>query len=503
MRFDDPLPERLEGLRAETVNARRRGREFELIVGELFDRAGFNVHKNPGAARPRQTDLYATRGSEEYLIECKWQKAAMGTPEVRALLDRLRSQPAGVVGVLVSMGPISDAANEAVEAERNRPVVLLNEADLKAILIDRRDLTRLLRERRRQLAIHGRHGEAPRSYVSSERDKTIDPSLVDAEGAQQPWIESHGDFRRLVWSTEERDIDWVAGEGYGVTLDLRVPTADIEDLGDICRRLVEINCLTHAAAWSLRQSSRSWAGLGRDSLLYTLANRSARYESLAQTHHTEELVVVDECPGGWYTFTARIDASLGSADWARISMQLPGVPLDNALIERLRDRLEIAEPAFFRPRSSRSVKRFFLEQPITVQPLAFVVEHEPKGRSHTEWVRGIVFANPLASTSGVPRVMREEEKIVAALRSWHPPVGAPRPYVLEHLSWAESADATVAYAVADWQSKAREASSASRSGNERRPGKDVAPRRGRSREILARWKDPCTDSVAPTTASPM
>src|SRR4051794_4015895 len=60
---------RLEGMR----NPAQRGRSFERLVADLFRANHFDVRINPGAARPRQTDLLATKVAEVYLIECKWR----------------------------------------------------------------------------------------------------------------------------------------------------------------------------------------------------------------------------------------------------------------------------------------------------------------------------------------------------------------------------------------------------------------------------------------------
>jgi hypothetical protein len=45
-------------------NRQRRGYDFQDFVGSLFKYRHFNVAPSPGTARPRQTDLLATRGSD-------------------------------------------------------------------------------------------------------------------------------------------------------------------------------------------------------------------------------------------------------------------------------------------------------------------------------------------------------------------------------------------------------------------------------------------------------
>jgi hypothetical protein len=57
----------------EQQDEQARGRMFEDVVRKLFERARFHVTRNAGAATPRQTDLFARRGDDEYLIEVKWR----------------------------------------------------------------------------------------------------------------------------------------------------------------------------------------------------------------------------------------------------------------------------------------------------------------------------------------------------------------------------------------------------------------------------------------------
>ena len=62
-----------------------------------------------------------------------------------------------------------------------------------------------------------------------------------------------------------------------------------------------------------------------------------------------------------------------------------------------------------------------------------------------------MFENPLLDVSGEwPVLAREDSKVIASLRSWHP-LSEPRSrYVLERFEWAQSSDATLVRAIADW-----------------------------------------------------
>ncbi len=163
------------------------------------------------------------------------------------------------------------------------------------------------------------------------------------------------------------------------------------------------------------------------------------------------LVLADGCAGGWYTLLADLDASSDRVQGVDLSLQLVGVPEDPGEIARVRDRLAIVQPGFFRPRTERSVRSRRLREPIEVTPTAWIVEHDADDPHDPLWARGAVFANPLVDAEGEwPPLAREDSQIIASLRSWHP-LSQPRPrYVLERLEWADSSDATLVRAIADW-----------------------------------------------------
>jgi hypothetical protein len=294
-------------------------------------------------------------------------------------------------------------------------------------------------------------GAAPARFVSSARDRREPLRLVTKDGTLLPWILGTSSYLDSCWVLSIPDIDWVTAGGAGVTLDLRVPAASVDELKQAVNHLRALNWLSADAAWSIQQASRTWSGFGWDGLTRALERHRERYAGLDRTHHREMLVLADACPGGWYTLLADLDAS---SDWVQrvdLSLQLVGVPEDPIDIAQLRDRLAIVQPGFFRPRTERSVRSCRPADPIEVWPAAWVVDHDTDTSRDPKWAKGIVFDNPLLETGGDwPVLAREESQVIASLRSWHP-VSEPRSrYVLERLEWAGSSDATLVRAVADW-----------------------------------------------------
>jgi hypothetical protein len=213
-----------------------------------------------------------------------------------------------------------------------------------------------------------------------------------------------------------------------------------------------LNWLGPDAAWTIGQDSRSWSGFGLEGLLVALKRRGDRYAALDRAHHREMLVVADTCAGGWYTLLADLDAD---SDWVQsvdLSVQLVGVPADPGEIARIRDRLGIVQPGFFRPRTEPSIQSRRLTEPMEVTPTAWVVEHDRDGPRDPLWVRGIIFENPLAEIGDDdwPPLARLESQAIASLRSWHPLSEPPAQYVLERIEWARSSDVTLVRAISDW-----------------------------------------------------
>ncbi|MCW2992561.1 MAG: hypothetical protein JWQ18_56 [Conexibacter sp.] len=448
MRYHDPLHDRFEELKGDRTDRQGRGREFESVVAELFDRAGYDVVVNPGAAKPRQTDLHASRRDEAYLIEVKWREADIGSPDVDDMRMRLTRQPSNVIGVIVTMAGVADSAVREVEQHRATPVLIVGRQEIEDLVLGRLDLKRLLRDKRIHLTVHGRvTGSPTKPFAASVRDRTEPLRICDAEGKCSPWLSGPGDYESTIWSLELADIDWVTAGGTGVTLDLPVEVDSLSEVRNVCEELAALGWLTHGAAWAIEQGGTTWSGFGLESFLVALAARDARYAPMERIHHREVVQMTDECPGGWFTVEIDLDARSERAYRLDISIQLIGVPVDPSGILRLCDRLDVSAPGYFRPRDERSVESLRLPEPIEVTPTAWIVEHEPGLEDDPLWVRGIAFANPLEE---LPIHLPRDVLIIASLRSWHPVGQTPSAYLLDRLEWTRSSDSTVVRATVDW-----------------------------------------------------
>ncbi|MFG1849697.1 restriction endonuclease [Micromonospora carbonacea] len=108
LNIDSDLQKALHALEGMTDKA-KRGRLFENLVADLFRANHFDVRLNAGVARPRQTDLLATRAAEVYLIECKCRSARADIDAIDSLRARLR-RTSGAIGLMIGMAGFSGTA---------------------------------------------------------------------------------------------------------------------------------------------------------------------------------------------------------------------------------------------------------------------------------------------------------------------------------------------------------------------------------------------------------
>jgi Holliday junction resolvase len=108
----------------------KRGYEFEHFIANLFRHRYFRVTSNPRTAKPRQTDLLATRGDESYIIEVKWRASKTDIADVDSLFTRLEAAPASAAGLMVSFKGFTKTAIERVEQRSDRPVLLMTGEEL-------------------------------------------------------------------------------------------------------------------------------------------------------------------------------------------------------------------------------------------------------------------------------------------------------------------------------------------------------------------------------------
>jgi hypothetical protein len=467
----------------ELKDYRRRGYDFEEFAASLFRRRHFRVVLSPGTARPRQTDLLATRGGDAYLIETKWRSSRANINDIDSLFSRLEAAPSAIVGLMISFSGFTASAIEKVEQRSERPVLLITGDELEQLVYWDEDVVHLLSRKKAFLLTHRKA-----LFVTSRRQRSSTPpdrlaaaltEFVFPDGRRAKWIAGQGDFGEFTFVQELPDIDWDPVDGRGVTLDMPVPIHDEGDILSLLQHLSNMGWASDCARWNIQQSSINWHGLGASEFAEALTGWQERHEGIP-THHSEEFCYFDKCDDGFYCLTANISAHEDrSTRYAMLSFQLTGIPLDIDSYKELSRTFDIGYQCYFRPMKRRSVKRKWnLADPyrIPLEPVAFLVEKDRIFNDDREWTRGIAAKNPFYSPEStlaerkphwLPSHIFDSELLICDLRSWHPLTDPPPSYELWGCESARTADAVIVRPIAEWLSPARG------------PASEVPPRRAR------------------------
>jgi hypothetical protein len=465
VREPDPLVAELR--RLAEVSPQARGYGLEGLVGRLFRSAHFRTARNPRLARPRQTDLLAEGGGTTFLVETKWRKTRATVADIDALRGRLDRSQSGVIGVLISLSGFTATAITAVLERRDRPVLLLDHADLERACARDFDLRRLLRIKQdalrlqAEVLIGSQEPSFQRPSRSSDPPVDGDAFLLAADGSRVPWIDARGSFSGFAFSRGLNDPDWVSAPGAGVTFDLPLSVQSVDGVVHALSELSSLGWATGAGTWSIAQSETNWHGIGPAALAEALLRWQERYREAGSLHHTEQVVYQDVCDDGFYTLLIDVASADPRIVWrADMSLQLSGIPLDLNPIRELCRTFDVQARTRFRPRTEKMLSRLSLDRTTSTQvkPVAFIVKEQPELPSDRQFmVCGLVVANPYCQRSSLacelpdemPRPLEETQFWVCDLRSWHR-LGKTLNYRLEMCEWAETSDAVAARVVADW-----------------------------------------------------
>lgn len=473
----------------ELDNSQRRGYEFQDFVGSLFKLRHFMVASSPGTARPRQTDLLATRGGDAYLIETKWRGSKANIDDVDSLFSRLAAAPSSVVGVMVSYSGFTASAIERVEQRSDRPVLLITGNELEQLAEWDEDLAHLLARKKASLLTHRKA-----LFVTTRRRRGAGGSgglaatlaeFAFLDGNRAKWVVGKGGFGEFAFVQELPDIDWDPGEGRGVTLDMPVPIYDERGILTLLQHLSSMGWATGSARWSIQQSATNWHGMGASVFAEALQGWRERYKGIS-THHSEEFCYFDKCDGGFYCLTSKVSAhDSRAASYTMLSFQLTGIPLDTESFKELSRIFDVGYQYYFRPMKRRSVKRnrnLPEQYRMPLEPVAFIVEQDDVFGDERDWARGLVAKNPFYRPNStlaerkpdwLPPHIFDSELLICDLRSWHL-LTEPKPrYELWGCESARTADAVIVHPIAEWPDQ------------EQGPTEEITPRRlaGRSDQV--------------------
>jgi hypothetical protein len=131
----------------------QRGYELERLLNDLFKLFDLDP-KASFKLKGEQLDGAYTFENTDYLVEAKWQSNPIRATELDGLAAKVRRKLDNTLGLFISINGFSPEA--ILTHSANRPVLLLmNGADLSAVLESRIDLQELLRRKRRHAAQTG------------------------------------------------------------------------------------------------------------------------------------------------------------------------------------------------------------------------------------------------------------------------------------------------------------------------------------------------------------
>ena len=464
------LDARLDAI-SQLQNPATRGRELESFVADVFRQSHFKVTLNSGAARPRQTDVLATRANKTYLIECKYRSSRADIDDLDSLRSRLRRTDGSVVGVLLSMPGFTGSVISDVEQHRNQPVLLVSSDELQLVASGFEPISRLLWRKNDALLTNGMVLlDEPIKKPAPRRRSSVLPraesQFMQPDGSRSQIIDCRGQFGQFVFAHHLPDIDWVQASGSGVTLDVGADAMNERDLLDLVHRLAALGWATPDARWSIQQANRNWHGLGCAAFTEALPRWGERAKTL-EAHQSEEICYLDRCDGGFYTLTANLASHrIRQTTAVTLSFQLEGVPLDTAPLLQLCRSIGAHEGLYFRPRMERSVVRSRAPRTLVtdVQPLAYLIGPERMlGDVTTEWITGIVIANPFyAASANKPEIeqpgglepIQNSEHLICDLAEHHILDNLKRhKYYLRGFEYANTSEAFVCRPIANWDDK--------------------------------------------------
>lgn len=462
--------EKLEG----QANAHARGPQFEVLVQRLFEREHFTVKRNPGIARPRQTDLLATYGDETYLIETKWQQAQIDINDIDSLRSRLQRTSGHVIGVLFSMSGFTTTAIEQITTYRDRTILLFGEQEIRHLFANQASLIPLLRRKRETFLTDGQvlldiADHSWRGTVLNPNDLPLPQvQILDGTGTELPWITAEGGFAEAVFVDELPDVNWTPAQGIGVGLDLVLPIQSRNDLPYVFELLRSVGWISSAGHWAIEQSDVCWYGMGARSFLDAVDHWELRYQATqAHYHHSEHATYFDVSDGGFYTLSMNMRASeRGNLLYPHLSVQLQGIPLHPEPFRRLARSFDRDDQVYFRSLTTdaniqqlpRSKERIRLE------PVAFLCRTTTGEDIDTRgWVTGIVVKNPFRGKRlhvkrtktrvHIPEALDSSALLVCSLRSWHELTDHIDYYYLWSFEFLHMYHAAILHPVADWESE--------------------------------------------------
>lgn len=302
-----PNFESVEGIYRER-NPAKRGQKFEVFLSELFRDAGFEVHLNPKAAKPRQTDLLAKKGNLFFLIEAKWTARPSDVDVVFQVKSRLEEATPGMIGCVFSKAGYTSSATTKAGQMTSQEILLFNEAEFATLAGNPSRLLGLIARKRQHLRTHREILFSSGPLYKSEFTPTL-PGVSkrffqNGKTLKSCAIRNENRFAGVLFVPYPTDSMYLGSSRDCFQLEFhhgRIPKQDLKDILALTHRMFNLN---GDGNFTIRQNGISWQGIGANDFLHELERREKRYKEAPPTfiHHSEEAIYVDSWDKGLVIF---------------------------------------------------------------------------------------------------------------------------------------------------------------------------------------------------------
>jgi hypothetical protein len=327
------LGEHFEAVKSVDCPA-KRGRDFEDALIRLLESSGFEPTKNPRAAAPRQTDVYASFDKADYLVEARWQHSAADVADLDGMRSRLGRTPADLVGLFFSVSGYTGPLVQDLERNHTREILLFNELEITALFGEEVSVQNLIRRKREELRRNSKVWLCD-EIKSFAREQCVLPrrseSFLGEDGAAEPLVHFRS-AEELAFCRFLPDIGWPDFGGNGVGLRLRLDVSSVSELRAVLGILHSELGLANKGSFLIHQTTggHSWCGAGALNFLRQIPRWRARYgeAGVDRPHHSEELTYIDRTRDGLLAATLRQRvgrrAFLHSGE---VTLRIPGIPV--------------------------------------------------------------------------------------------------------------------------------------------------------------------------------
>jgi len=414
----------------ECTQPTKRGRQFEELFCRLLYKTGFDVHKNAKSAKPRQTDVFAEHGNDNFLFELKWLNRPVDISAIAQIRDRLRRVPGGTVGCICSMSGFTERLIHDIERDRHEyEVLLFNPLEIYSLFAGEVRIADLIDEKRRSVRTRGvvwffRQG--PRSALRRYTELSESNERLELSQESLHFRLSSNDISDIVFVSMPLIFDeylWA----FTLRVDLRSSTIDW--IKEAFTAATNYLGMRGGGRFGIRQSESGWYGFGSENFLKEIGRHTERYRGYkGYIHHSEELVFVEELKHGLFLLTARQRLNeQSSIHSGEVTIRLPGVPADTQPYIRFIRSLA-QEDLLFTPEQplQRSVVRLSRVE-IKLSDVITRIQAPKIGELGNFGISGLVIKNPFFneareiakwSKAEVMLAFAEPEYLICTLDDW-------------------------------------------------------------------------------------